>query len=75
VRAPKGSLALCQWPGSRHDGDRNIARQKVLIAEMLPLGLNISSHEATMANFEETQRLHVEHVRRLKQELISAAQF
>jgi hypothetical protein len=37
--------------------------------------LNISSHEATMANFEETQRLHVEHVCRLKQELISAAQF
>ncbi|HEY1865033.1 MAG TPA: hypothetical protein VGG77_15390 [Roseiarcus sp.] len=56
------------------DGDRNIARQKELIAEMLSLGLDVSSHQATLANFEETQRLHVEHVRRLKQELVSASE-
>jgi hypothetical protein len=55
------------------DGDRNIARQKELITEM-SLGLDVSSHQATLANFDETQRLHVEHVRRLKQELVSASE-
>jgi hypothetical protein len=49
--------------------ERNIARQKELIAEMSALGVDVSSHRDTLANFEETQGLHTDHVGRLKQEL------
>ncbi|MBV8895024.1 MAG: hypothetical protein JO051_00825 [Acidobacteriaceae bacterium] len=55
------------------DGERNIAKQKELIAEMLSLGLDVSGHQAMLATFEETQRLHTEHVKQLKQELINAS--
>ena len=56
------------------DGERNIARQKELITEMVSLGLDVSSYQTTLANFEDTQRLHVEHVRKLKQDLVKALQ-
>jgi hypothetical protein len=51
------------------EGERNIARQKELIAEMLSLGLDVSRHQDMLATFEETQRLHTEHAKQLKQEL------
>ena len=56
------------------DGERNIARQKELIAEMASLGVDVSRYQTTLANFEETQRLHVEHVRQLKQDLVKVLQ-
>jgi hypothetical protein len=51
------------------DGERNIARQRELIAEMLSLGLDVSRHQDILATFEETQRIHTEQVKQLKQEL------
>jgi hypothetical protein len=38
---------------------------------MLSLGLDVSRHQDVLATFEETQRLHTEHVKQLKQELIN----
>jgi hypothetical protein len=51
------------------EGDRILARQKKLIEKMMALGVDPGPYRATLARFEETQRLHIEHVRRLKQEL------
>jgi hypothetical protein len=56
------------------EGERHIARQRELIAEMLALGVDVSRHHATLAALEDAQRLHIEHVRRLKQELGNASQ-
>jgi hypothetical protein len=54
------------------EGDRLIAKQKELIAEMSALGVDVGRHRATLANFEEAQRLHIEHARQLKREWIRA---
>jgi hypothetical protein len=54
------------------DGDSHVARQLELIAEMLALGVDASRHRVMLGTFEETQRLHIEHVQKLKQELLNA---
>jgi hypothetical protein len=51
------------------EGDHLIARQKELITEMLTHSLDVSRYEESLADFEWSQRLHIEHVRTLKQEL------
>ena len=54
------------------EGDHLIAKQKELITEMLAHSLDVSRYEETLADFERSQRLHIEHVRTLKQELIAS---
>jgi hypothetical protein len=54
------------------EGERLIAKQKELIAEMSALGVDVGRHRATLANFEEAQRLHIEHAHQLKRQWISA---
>ena len=54
------------------EGDHLIAKQKELITELLAHSLDVSRYEETLADFERSQRLHIEHVRTLKQELIAS---
>ena len=70
----KARLQTTLEMAERHvlEGERHIARQKELIAEISVLGADVSRHRATLAAFEETQRLHTEHMKQLKQELINA---
>jgi hypothetical protein len=51
------------------EGAWRIARQKELIAEMSSRGVDVSPYRDLLARFEETQRLHVQHVQRIKREL------
>jgi hypothetical protein len=51
------------------EGDWRIARQKELIAEMSTRGIDLSPYRDLLARFEEAQRLHVQHVLRIKREL------
>jgi hypothetical protein len=51
------------------EGDWRIARQKELIAEMSTRGVDLSPYRELLARFEETQRLHIQHVQRIKREL------
>jgi hypothetical protein len=51
------------------EGAWRIARQKELIAEMSTRGVDLRPYRELLARLEETQRLHIEHVQRLKQEL------
>ena len=71
----KARLQTTLEMAERHvlEGERHIARQKELIAEISVLGADVSRHRATLAAFEETQRLHTEHMKQLKQELINAS--
>jgi hypothetical protein len=51
------------------EGAWRIARQKELIAEMSARGVDLSPYRELLTRFEETQRLHIQHVQRLKREL------
>ncbi len=51
------------------EGAWRVARQKELIAEMSARGFDQKPYQEVLARFEETQRLHIQHVRRIKQEL------
>ena len=51
------------------EGAWRIARQKERIAEMSNRGADVRRYLELLAGFEETQRLQVEHVQRLKREL------
>jgi hypothetical protein len=51
------------------EGAWRIARQKELIAEMSTRGVDLRPCRELLARFEESQRLHIEHVQRLKREL------
>jgi hypothetical protein len=51
------------------EGAWRIARQKELIAEMSTRGVDLSPYRELLARFEEAQRVHVQHVRRIKREL------
>jgi hypothetical protein len=51
------------------EGAWRIARQKELIAEMSTRGVDLRPYRELLARFEESQRLHIEHVQRLKREL------
>ena len=51
------------------EGAWRIARQKELIAEMSTRGVDLRPYRELLARFEESQRLHIEQVQRLKREL------
>ncbi|MBV9910322.1 MAG: hypothetical protein JOY52_22430 [Hyphomicrobiales bacterium] len=51
------------------EGAWRVARQKELIAKMSTRGVDLAPYRELLARFEETQRLHVQHVQRLKREL------
>jgi hypothetical protein len=51
------------------EGAWRIARQKELIAEMASRGVDTRPYEELLARFNETQRLHIAHVQRIKREL------
>jgi hypothetical protein len=50
------------------EGAWRVARQKELIAKMSTRGVDLAPYRELLARFEETQRLHVQHVQRLKRE-------
>jgi hypothetical protein len=54
------------------EGDRLIARQKELIAELSSHGKDVTSYLVMLGRFQETQRLHIQHRDRLQQELGAA---
>ena len=51
------------------EGDRLIARQKELIANLLALGLDATAYQNMLARLQQTQSLHVQRVSTLKREL------
>ena len=51
------------------EGAWRIARQKELIAEMSTRGVDLIPYRELLARFEESQRLHIQHVQRIKREL------
>jgi hypothetical protein len=51
------------------EGAWRIARQRELIAEMSTRGVDLSPYRDLLLRFEEAQRLHVQHVQRLKRDL------
>jgi hypothetical protein len=51
------------------EGAWRIARQKELIAEMSARGVDVGPYRELLARFEETQRLHIQHVQRIKRDL------
>jgi hypothetical protein len=52
------------------ESERLLARLTQLVSE----GLDGSTHRSMLTNFEELQRMHVEHPERLKQETAEASQ-
>jgi hypothetical protein len=51
------------------EGAWRIARQKELIAEMSTRGVDLGPYRELLARFEETQRLHIQNLQRIKREL------
>jgi len=51
------------------EGAQLIARQEQLIKEMSARGFDVSGYEKVLGRFEDIQRLHVQHVERLQQDL------
>jgi hypothetical protein len=56
------------------EGARHIAKQKELIAEMVAHGVDVTFYRETLATFETTQRLHIQHVSRLKRDLLAESE-
>jgi hypothetical protein len=50
------------------DGDELIARQRVLIANLLALGLDATAYQNMLVRLEQTQSLRVQRVFRLKRD-------
>jgi hypothetical protein len=50
------------------DGDRLIARQKELIANLLALGLDATAYQDTLVRLEQSHNLHVQRVSGLKRD-------
>jgi hypothetical protein len=51
------------------EGAWRVARQQERIAEMSRRGVDMRPYWEVLAQFEETQRLHMEHVQRIKKDL------
>jgi antitoxin (DNA-binding transcriptional repressor) of toxin-antitoxin stability system len=85
VVAPRPVVRLAPWTkreqrellamteGHVARGERHIARQHEIIAELTRDGHDITRAEALLAAFEQTQRLHVADRDRLKKELNDAS--
>jgi hypothetical protein len=52
-----------------YEGAWRVARQQERIAEMSGRGVDLRPYRELLAQFEETQRLHVKHVQQIKKEL------
>jgi hypothetical protein len=52
-----------------YEGAWRVARQRERITDMSSRGVDMRPYWEVLAQFEETQRLHVQHVQRLKKEL------
>ena len=51
------------------EGAWRVARQKELMAEMSMRGVDLRPYRELLARFEDSQRIHIQHVQRLKREL------
>jgi hypothetical protein len=51
------------------EGAWRVARQRERVAEMSGRGVDMRPYWELLAQFEETQRLHVKHVQQIKKEL------
>jgi hypothetical protein len=47
------------------EGERHLARQREIVARQLEHGKSSEQSERLLANFEDVQRLHLEHLARL----------
>jgi hypothetical protein len=55
------------------DGDRLIAQQKELIANLLAIGLDATPYGDTLVRLEQTQSLRIEYAYKLRRDLLNAS--
>ena len=51
-------------------GGQHVARQRQIVAELLDRGADVTEAIRLLANFEETQGMHLAHLERLEAELL-----